>query len=63
MMKPKVPCRDCTKRFVGCHSTCEEWAKHQEEQKQYKEFVNKKRKTENDARSVAIEKIKIRKMR
>lgn len=24
------PCKDCTKRIIGCHSKCPDYAKHKE---------------------------------
>ena len=37
-MSSATPCKDCDKRYVGCHSTCED----------YISFAKKKKK-ENDA--------------
>lgn len=36
----KVPCKDCDKRHLGCHSTCEDY-------KLYKSEVNKVNDTRN----------------
>jgi hypothetical protein len=37
-MSPVNPCKDCTKREVGCHATCKE-------HKAWKDFYNKARDT------------------
>lgn len=36
--RPDSPCRDCLRRYPGCHNadTCEAWMEYQEEQKKYK---------------------------
>ena len=60
-MKNKQPCRYCTDRVVGCHSTCKkyiDWKKEYDERKQ-KIFENKAK--ERHYRSTATTKIHIKK--
>ena len=38
--KPRLPCKDCTGRFVGCHSTC----------KKYNDWVKAERKINDEIR-------------
>lgn len=39
----KWPCKDCTKRTVGCHSSCEEYKLAREQ----RDAINKKKMVEN----------------
>lgn len=41
MIKPDSPCRDCERRVVGCHSTCEEFKAFEIENETYKELLRK----------------------
>ena len=36
-------CKNCTKRFVGCHSKCEDYAKAKIDYEKQKEFIKKNR--------------------
>ena len=38
-----APCKDCEKRVVGCHSSCEEYKKFRE----FRNELNEKRHIEN----------------
>ena len=40
----KAPCMDCDKRYLGCHSVCEQYKQFVEE----KRAINEKRKKIND---------------
>lgn len=53
----KVPCMDCDKRHLGCHSVCEQYKQFVEE----KNAINEKRKKINNtiADCVAIRQHKI----
>lgn len=35
----KAPCKDCEKRYVGCHSSCEEYLAFKKDQREYNEKV------------------------
>lgn len=37
LMKVNAPCKDCEKRQVGCHSTCEPYIKFAQERKEMNE--------------------------
>lgn len=57
----KCECKGCTKRFVGCHSTCESYKKHKECVDKLKAEYNKKIWIDNELNRFkrdAIEKIK-----
>lgn len=34
-----TPCRDCNKRHVGCHSSCEDYKKFLEEYERFKKYT------------------------
>ena len=36
----KGPCKECTRRKVGCHSTCKDYADYIEDFKARKEYVS-----------------------
>ncbi len=40
-MKPESPCRDCEKRQLSCHSTCEDYIAFDKAKKAYNEKVSK----------------------
>ena len=45
MKKVNAPCKDCERRFLGCHSTCEEY----KEFKEFREAYNMDRKAKLDS--------------
>lgn len=42
-MKKDNPCRDCTERIVGCHSTCNRYSEWSAEHKRQKDEIRRKR--------------------
>lgn len=40
---PKVPCKNCKDRFVGCHSSCEKYKAFKEENEKFKAQVRRER--------------------
>ena len=42
-MRPSAPCKDCTKRYVGCHSECPLYIKYKEENLEYGKAIAKAR--------------------
>lgn len=49
MFKPKCPCvKDCLDRTIYCKSSCEKYAKWDEEYKKYRSEVESKAKEENE---------------
>ena len=41
LMKVNAPCKDCEKRHVGCHSTCEPYIKFAQERNELNEAQDK----------------------
>ena len=42
----KATCKDCTERFLGCHSTCKQYANFMAENEERKNEIYKRRKEE-----------------
>ena len=61
--KKPSPCKDCQKRFVGCHSSCEDFAKWKTEEFDEKKKVFKEWRKQNDAEEYKIKLHQIRKER
>lgn len=40
--RPHCPCRDCTQRFVGCHSVCEGYIDYKDKAIRYNEIIKRK---------------------
>lgn len=40
-------CQNCTKRYVGCHSKCEDYKQYKIENEKKKKYVNDSRETAN----------------
>ena len=47
MNKPATPCKDCTKRQVGCHAQCEDYKAYQDALEDYKRTVREIRATDD----------------
>lgn len=45
------PCKNCNKRSLGCHATCNDYIKWSEEMQEQREQANKERRKENDLRA------------
>lgn len=50
-----MSCIGCTKRHVGCHSTCEEYIAESKQRLELKKKINKERKKDTEANAVMIE--------
>ena len=57
MLRPKVPCKGCKDRAVGCHGSCERYARFKEEMAVFKDYVR----MERDAESLSTPKSKMQK--
>lgn len=55
----KTPCKNCTKRFVGCHATCEEYIKARKKLDEKNEMI---RKAKNEYKNSAPIKVNSRRM-
>lgn len=55
MSKPQPPCKDCTNRTMGCHSTCELFKDYEAAKIRYNEERNK------DFKEIDRYRIKVRK--
>lgn len=42
----RFPCKDCKKRYLGCHDSCEEYQDAKKENEEYKKIVKNKRDAE-----------------
>ena len=51
------PCKDCTKRVVGCHSTCKDYKDWKEEQVKRRDTIFKNKRKEMYYRSAATTKL------
>ena len=40
------PCLNCSKRFVGCHSTCDDYILYRNKLKEYKDYMNQNKSAE-----------------
>lgn len=47
MKKSKSPCYQCEKRYVGCHSKCEEYISFSKENEEYRENLHKQNRLEH----------------
>ena len=41
--KDSFPCKNCTERIIGCHSTCEKYLKSKEDNDKRLDKLNKQR--------------------
>ena len=48
------PCKDCKKRFMTCHTTCEDYKNWKVEHEKYRQEVEAKYKTEREIRQSKI---------
>lgn len=46
--KYQSPCKDCEKRYLGCHDHCEEYKKFKEDWDACRTTIRKERKLNND---------------
>ena len=46
-MRNDNPCRDCTERIIGCHSTCNRYSEWSAEHKRQKDEIRRKRDEHN----------------
>ena len=53
----KNPCRNCTKRVVGCHSTCKDYKDWKKEDQERKDIIYKNKNKERFYRSTATTKL------
>ena len=37
MMKPQAPCKDCYKRYLGCHSECDDYIDYSNKQQKIRD--------------------------
>ena len=58
-----MSCKNCTRRQVGCHATCEEYKKEKKERDAVKEKIRKERSKESLAISREFERIEKAKRR
>lgn len=47
MLRPIVPCKGCKDRAVGCHGSCERYARFKEQMAVFKDHVRMERDAEN----------------
>lgn len=48
MIRQITVCKECTERYIGCHGTCERYAKQSKEQDELKERYMESIKLEGD---------------
>lgn len=53
----QAPCHDCTERTVGCHSTCEKYAKYKKDRNNLRHELKKKVYEERDMDSYVIDSV------
>lgn len=53
----KNPCRNCTKRVVGCHSTCKKYKDWKKADKERKQLIYENKNKEKFYRSTATTKL------
>ena len=53
--KAKFPCKNCEKRYVGCHGSCNEYKEAKEKNDKEKEEIRCLKKRENDVRGVFMD--------
>lgn len=53
--KEKFPCKNCDKRYVGCHGSCEEYKEAKKKNDKEREEIRYLKKRESDARGFAID--------
>ena len=54
------PCKDCEKRYLGCHSECEDYFKYQEEVKAWnKKLHDEKVRFAKTTNQIRIQRLKI----
>ena len=53
----KQPCRNCTDRVVGCHSTCKKYKDWKKEDQERKDIIYKNKNKEKFYRSTATTKL------
>lgn len=46
-----TPCKDCTDRYIGCHSECMRWHQWKTADTERKNLIDRAKKTDNDFRS------------
>lgn len=51
----QAPCQDCTERFVGCHSTCEKYAKYVKDRNKLRHELKKKVYEEKNVHNYVID--------
>lgn len=51
------PCLDCERRFVGCHSTCEDYKAFRDKLDKAKEVIAQKKREEDIAVSFKIQSV------
>lgn len=39
-MNPIAPCKDCTKRYIGCHAKCQEYLTFKKQMDKYNETIH-----------------------
>ena len=54
MLKPKPPCKDCTKRKARCHASCLKYAAFAEALEEYNRFVRENKTKDDDVLSAII---------
>ena len=54
-MKLRFSCKDCDKRSVGCHATCEDYIRQKVDHEDLKEQIYQAKKTYYDAVSASAE--------
>jgi hypothetical protein len=55
MPHAKAPCQDCSDRTVGCHGTCEKYAKYRKDRNKLRRELKKKAKEDYTARSYMVD--------
>jgi hypothetical protein len=50
-----APCRDCSDRFIGCHSTCKKYADWSNDDKTKSDEARRKHDAENMKKDYAIQ--------
>ena len=57
MPKANAPCRDCSDRTVGCHATCEKYAKYKKDMDKLRHELRKKMNEERATESYVADSV------
>lgn len=57
-MKSDFTCKNCQKRYVGCHATCEEYLLARTENARKKAYANAQKRISRDEAAVTVEHIR-----